>query len=158
MHRLFPLSVALALLATLAACSAPGPVQHVNPEGMHANAAFSQAVTVDGPHRVIYVGGQNAIDGKGQVVGTNNISDQAVQVARNLRTVLEASGAGIEHVVQFTVYIVDGQPHPAAFAGFQREVGTLSPAPTVSVVTVVGLAHPSFLLEVSAIAVVPVEE
>jgi len=155
MHRTL---LSLVILVVGGACRAPDPVQYITPEGMHANAAFSQAVTVDGPHRTVYVGGQNAVDGKGTVVGTNNVADQAAQIARNLRTVLEASGASIEQVVRLTVYIVDGQPQHAALAGFQRELGELSPPPTISIVTVVGLAHPSFLIEVSAIAIVPVEE
>ena len=46
-----------------------GTVQHLTPEGMHRNPAYSQAVIVSGPARTIYIGGQNAVDATGNIVG-----------------------------------------------------------------------------------------
>ena len=37
------------------------PIEHLNPDGLMKNPAFSQAVAVTGPHKTIYVGGQNAV-------------------------------------------------------------------------------------------------
>ncbi len=51
-----------------------GSVQHLNPDGLHKNPAFSQAVVVSGSVRAIYVGGQNAVDASGQIVGKGDIS------------------------------------------------------------------------------------
>jgi hypothetical protein len=42
-----------------------GRVEHINPEGLTKNPAFSQAVVVTGPAKTIYVGGQDAVDGSG---------------------------------------------------------------------------------------------
>ena len=130
-------------------------VEYLNPEGLHRNPAFSQAVTVEGPHRVVYVGGQNAVDSSGNIVGPQDLAAQSEQVARNLKVALEAGGADLEHVIKWTVYLVAGQPPRPAFEAFQRVFGPLSPPPTISVLQVAGLAHPEFLLEVEAVAVVP---
>ena len=43
-------------------------VRHINPEGLHRNPAFSQAVVVEQPAKTIYVGGQNGVDSSGRVV------------------------------------------------------------------------------------------
>src|SRR5688572_24264273 len=40
-------------------------IEHINPEGMHKNAAFSQGVIVPAGARVLVIGGQNAVDENG---------------------------------------------------------------------------------------------
>ena len=134
-----------------------GTVSHLNPEGLHRNPAFSQVITTSGNTRTIYVGGQNAVEPSGTVVGKGDIGIQAKQVARNLRIALASANAGIEHVVKWTVYVVHGQPLGPAMGAFQQILGPLPKPPTVAVLFVVGLAHPDFLLEVEATAVVPEE-
>ncbi len=42
-----------------------GSVQHLNPETLHKNPAFTQVITVTGPARTIYIGGQDAVDAQG---------------------------------------------------------------------------------------------
>ena len=44
-------------------------VHHLNPPTLHRNPAYSQAVAVSGGARTIYVGGQNAVDASGAIVG-----------------------------------------------------------------------------------------
>lgn len=132
-----------------------GSVQHINPEGMLKNPAFSQVITVTGAVKTVYVGGQDAVDGSGAIVGKGDIRAQAEQVFRNLETALAAAGAKLEHVVKWNVYVVSGQPPQPAFEVFQRVWGNRPNPPTITVVYVAGLAHPDFLLEVDAIAAVP---
>jgi enamine deaminase RidA (YjgF/YER057c/UK114 family) len=61
----------------------------------------------------------------------------------------------LEHIVKWQVYVVQGQPMQPSFAVFQRIWGTRPNPPTITLLTVAGLAHPDFLLEMDAIAVVP---
>lgn len=129
-------------------------VTHLNPEGLHRNPAFTQAISVRGPHTAIHVGGQNAVDADGNIVGEGDIGLQAAQVAQNLKTVLAAAGARPENVVKWTVYAVHGQPIGPAMGAFQQVFGRLEEPPTISVLFVAGLANPAFLLEVEALAVV----
>jgi enamine deaminase RidA (YjgF/YER057c/UK114 family) len=130
-------------------------VEYINPEGMPVNPAFTQAVVVNGPGRTIYVGGQNAVDGTEQVVGRGDIEAQTRQIFANLRRVLRASGADLDHVVKWNIYVVAGQPIEAPFAVFQQEWGQQQPPPAVSMMFVAGLANPEFLAEIEAVAVVP---
>ena len=126
----------------------------VNPETLHRNPAFSQAIAVDGAHRTVYVGGQNAVDVDGNVVGEGDVAVQAEQVARNLQAALAAAGAGIDDIVKLTIYLVE--PHSAfpAYEAFQRVWGMPATPPAISLLYVSGLFQPGFLLEVDAIAVV----
>ncbi len=129
-------------------------ITSINPEALHRNPAFSQAIAVDGPHRTVYVGGQNAVDVDGNVVGQGDVAAQAEQVARNLQAALEAAGATLDDVVKLTIYLVE--PHSAfpAYGAFQRVWGMPATPPTISLLYVSGLFQPDFLLEVDAVAVV----
>lgn len=130
-------------------------IDHLNPPGMHSNPAFSQAISVEGPRRTLYIGGQNSVDATGQIVGVGDVAAQAAQVARNVRAVLDAVEAGPEAVVKWTVHIVDGQELLPAMQSFQRELASSAKPATVTVLYVSGLAHPDFLIEIDAIAVLP---
>jgi enamine deaminase RidA (YjgF/YER057c/UK114 family) len=132
-----------------------GHVEFLNPDGLNQNPAFSNVAVVSGNVRMIYVGGQDAIDAEGNIVGVGDIGAQTEQVLRNLRTALKAAGAEPEHVVKWNVLIVDGQDFAAGYAAFQRVWGDRPNPPVITAAVVKGLAHPDFLVEIDAIAVVP---
>jgi enamine deaminase RidA (YjgF/YER057c/UK114 family) len=135
--------------------SLDGRVEFLNPDGLPRNPAFSNVAVVSGSVRTIYIGGQDAVDADGQIVGVGDIAAQTEQVLHNLRTALAAAGAGPEHVVKWNVLIVDGQDFGAGFAAFQRVWGVPPDPPVITAAVVKGLARPEFLLEMDAIAVVP---
>jgi enamine deaminase RidA (YjgF/YER057c/UK114 family) len=126
-----------------------------NPEGLVRNPAFTQAIAVDGSHRTIYVGGQDAVDADGNVVGEGSLETQTRQVFHNLKDVLSSAGARLEDVVKWTVYILSNQLLAPAFQVFQEEWGRRANPPTITVLRVAGLAGPKWLIEIDAIAVVP---
>jgi 2-iminobutanoate/2-iminopropanoate deaminase len=127
-------------------------VTRLNPDTMHKNPAFSQGIVVEGPAKTIYVGGQNGVNAKGEVVG-NDIASQSAQAFKNLITVLEAAGASLDDVIKITIYLVQGQSLQDAFAAVQK-VQAMRVPPTVSMSVVVGLANPNYLIEIDAVAVV----
>jgi enamine deaminase RidA (YjgF/YER057c/UK114 family) len=133
-----------------------GRIQRLDPEGLHRNPAFSNVVVVSGNVRTVYIGGQNAVDNDGTIIGVGDVAAQTEQVLRNLRTALEAAGAGPEHIVKWTVLMVEGHDFASGFAAFQKVWGDLSDPPVITSAVVKGLAHPDFLVEMDAIAVVPV--
>ncbi len=57
-----------------------GSVQHLNPEDLHKNPAYSQAVVTTGNIKTVYVGGQNAVNTSGEVIGKGDIAAQAEQI------------------------------------------------------------------------------
>jgi len=130
-------------------------IQHLNPEGLLTNPAFSQVVTTQGNGKTIYIGGQNAVNAAHEIIGKDNIEVQTEQVLRNLITAIEAAGAAYEHVVKLTIYIRQGQNTYAAFQASQQFLGQLAHPPVITVLVVAGFAHPDFLVEIDAIAFVP---
>jgi len=129
-------------------------VRHLNPAGLFHNPAFTQVITVEGPHRVVWVGGQDAVNPEGLVVGKGDLGTQTAQVLANVETALRAAGAELADVVKWTVYVVAGQDMAPAMVIFRRVWGDRPNPPTISVVHVAALAHPDFLLEIEAVAVV----
>ena len=113
-------------------------------------------ITTSGHTRTIYVGGQNAVAPSGAIAGKGDIGVQAKQVARN-QVALAAANAGIEHLLKWTIYVVQGQPLGPAMGAFQQVLGPPPKPPTISVLFAAALAHPDFLLEVEATGIVPDE-
>ncbi|MGX1811480.1 RidA family protein [Nocardia sp. NPDC055321] len=126
---------------------------HINPETMHNNPAFTQAVRVRAGADLIYVGGQNGLDADGHLAGPD-VESQSRQALANLQACLAASGATIEDVVKWTILIVDGHDVRAGFAAFQQVWGQRPNPPAITVAKVAGLAVPGALVEIDAVAAV----
>jgi enamine deaminase RidA (YjgF/YER057c/UK114 family) len=133
-----------------------GQVQYLNPDGLIKNPFFSNVVVTTGNVKTIYVGGQDAVDGPtGAIVGKGDLAAQTEQVLKNLQIALAAGGAGLEHVVKWNIYVVQGQDPRPALEAFGRVWGNRPNPPAITVVYVAALANPDFLLEIDAVAVVP---
>jgi enamine deaminase RidA (YjgF/YER057c/UK114 family) len=135
----------------------PGQVQYLNPATLNKNPAFSNVVVVSGSVKTVYVGGQDAVDASGQIVGKGDLKAQTEQIFENIQAALAAGGARLEHVVKWNVYVVQGQSLQPGLEVFQRVWGRRPNPPAISGLFVAGLAHPDFLVEMDAIAVVPQE-
>jgi hypothetical protein len=44
-------------------------IEHINPEGLSKNPAFSQIITTQGNGKTIYIGGQDAVNSNGEIIG-----------------------------------------------------------------------------------------
>jgi enamine deaminase RidA (YjgF/YER057c/UK114 family) len=132
-----------------------GQVKYINPDGLPKNPAFTNVVTVTGPVKTVYIGGQDAVDTSGAIVGKGSLKAQTEQILKNIQAALAAGGVGLEHIVKCNIYVVQGQPLQEGFEAFQRVWGNRPNPPAISVMFVAGLAHPDFLAEMDAVAVVP---
>lgn len=132
-----------------------GQVQFINPDDLNKNPSFTNVIVVTGPVKTVYVGGQDAVDASGNIVGKGDIKAQTEQVLKNIQAALAAGGAQLEHVIKWNLYVVQGQPLQEGFEVFQRFWGRRPNPPAITAAFVAGLAHPDFLLEMDAIAVVP---
>ena len=130
-------------------------IEYLSPDGLHKNPVFSQVVVTRGEAFTVYVGGQNAVNSSGEIIGKADIGEQAEQIFKNLEIALSAAGARLENVVKWNVYLVQGQSPQPAFEVFRRVWGNRTNPPLVTVLVVSGLANPDFLLEIDAIAVIP---
>ena len=132
-----------------------GEVNFINPDGLSRNPAFTNVVTVTGPAKTIYIGGQDAVDASGTIVGKGDLKAQTEQILKNIQAALAAAGAQPEHVIKWNIYVVEGQSVQDGFAAFQSVWGNPPNPPVITVAFVAGLGHPDFLAEIDAIAVVP---
>lgn len=132
-----------------------GQVLYMNPDTLHKNPAFSNVVVVTGSVKTLYIGGQDAVDASGSIVGKGDFKAQTEQVLKNIQAALSAGGAQIENVVKWNLYVVQGQPLQAGFEVFQQVWGRRPNPPAITGAFVASLANPDFLVEMDAIAVVP---
>jgi len=132
-----------------------GKVDYIDPEGLSKNPAFTQVVMTQGKGRTIYVGGQDAVNAKGEIIGQGDLALQTEQVLKNLTTALEACGATFENLVKLTLYIVQGQDLMRGFQASQKFFGHLKHPPAITGLFVSALANPAYLVEIDAIAFIP---
>jgi enamine deaminase RidA (YjgF/YER057c/UK114 family) len=111
---------------------------------------YSHVVVVEGK-RTIFISGQLARDRHGNAVGKGDMRAQLRQVGENLRAALEAAGATLDNLVKTTTYVTDIE---AYFKHVDVRMEYFRALPTSTTVEVRRLAHPDFLVEVEAIAVV----
>lgn len=79
-----------------------------SPDGLVHSPAFSHVAVIPSGVATIYVGGQNAVDASGTLVGADDIAGQPAQVMANLKTALAAAGASMSDLVSCTILFVDG--------------------------------------------------
>lgn len=125
----------------------------LSPATLHQNPAFSQVAVIPPDATLVFVGGQNAVNTEGQIVGSE-LGEQTTQAMQNVVAALEAAGASLSDVFKITIYLVQGQPVQAGFEAAQPFFARAAPPPTISGVFVAALAHPDFLVEIEAVAAI----
>ncbi len=125
-------------------------IEHINPESLHINPAFSQG-TIASARRTLYVGGQNGVDAKGTLL--EGAEEQVAQAMTNVLAVLEAAGATPTDVAKLTIYL---DPTVSGENGFAAAMPIWGQHPTaVTVVQVASFARPGVLVQIDAIAALP---
>jgi reactive intermediate/imine deaminase len=145
--------VALSMFFLLLPVLAFAQVKRTNPPTLSKPTGYAHVVEFNGPGKTVYVAGQIALDKDGNVVGAGNMKAQAEQVFKNLQAALEAAGAKFSDVVKMNTYITDMEQAPVVREVRARYFGDTTPASTL--VQVVRLARPEFLLEIEVIAALP---
>lgn len=130
-------------------------VQYINPDGLFKSPAFSQVVTTKGNGKTIYVGGQNAVNAQGELVGKGDIALQTEQVMMNLQTALSACGGTFNNLIKISIYIVQGQDLNRGFQASQKFLGNLINRPAITGFFVAALTNPDYLVEIDAVAFIP---
>ncbi len=125
----------------------------LQPGGLVASPAFSHVAIVPAGATTIYVGGQNGVDAAGAII-SSDVAEQSVRAVDNASTALEAAGASLADVVQWTVLIAVDADLGAAYGAIAPRLARDGAPPLVIAARVAGLAVPGALIEVSAIAAV----
>ena len=102
----------------------------------------------------IYLRGQVAQDlDTRENVAVGDPAGQAEQVMRNIARLLEECGAGLEHIVSCHVYVTDIRHREPVYRVLGEHLAGVHPVFTGLVVS--GLARPEWVVEVTAVAVLP---
>jgi enamine deaminase RidA (YjgF/YER057c/UK114 family) len=124
----------------------------VNPAGLSTPASYSQVAVATGS-RLIFVAGQVADDGQGNLVGPGDLAVQARQAFANVGRALAAVGARPDQVARITIYVVHHRPAYLPVISDARIAVFGDHKPTDVVLGVESLAYPELLIEVDAFAV-----
>ncbi|HEY4571708.1 MAG TPA: RidA family protein [Kribbella sp.] len=117
------------------------------------NGVFSQATAIEATGRLVFVSGMTARRPDGSIAGVGDVREQTRQVCDNVRAAVEAAGGTLADVCRVDVYVRNMED----FAKIHeiRAQYFAEPLPASTMVEVSKLAHPDYLIEISAIAVIP---
>jgi len=113
-------------------------------------AEYAQGVEVQGG-RTLYISGQVPIDGDGNLVG-EEIREQARQVFRNIRALIEEAGGQMSDLIKLTTFLTNMDDY-RGFVEVRSEF-IAAPYPAATLVAASALVRPEWLLEVEAVAVI----
>ena len=115
---------------------------------------YAQAVKVTRGETILYLSGQVAYDDKGGVAHPGDFKAQARAALQAVRAQVEAGGGTMANIVKVNTYLTDIR-HRADYGPIREEFfGKNKKMPASTLVAVVALALPEFLIEIEAIAVV----
>lgn len=124
------------------------------PPGWPRPSGFSNGIAAEG--RMVFTAGIIGWDEKGRIVAPD-LAGQLRQVLLNTLAILAEDGAGPEHVVRMTWYVVDINEYRFGLAeigaAWKEVMGRHFPA--MAVVQVRALVEPAARIEIETTAVVP---
>lgn len=124
----------------------------LNPETLFVPPGYTQIVETTGPSRTVYIAGQLGIDKDGRLPG--DFRSQAIQTFENLKEALAAVGGKLEHIVKLNNYLLDIQYLPVVRDVRAKYLAGDAP-PASTTLQVAGFARVGALLEIEAVAVLP---
>lgn len=124
------------------------------PPGWKRPRGYANGIAARG--RLVFTGGLVGWDA-GERFAAGGLAAQFRQILENMLAVLAEAGAGPEHLVRMTWYVIDIAAYraelPAIGAAYRELIGRNYPA--MAVVQVTALVEPEALIEIEATAVVP---
>jgi enamine deaminase RidA (YjgF/YER057c/UK114 family) len=120
---------------------------------------FSEAVTVTGPGKMIFLAGVGAEDEKGKggdILYKGDFTAQCKYAFDKIKRALEKNGAGLGDIVKMVSYITDVRYQPD-FGKCRQEVFGTTPMPAHTLLTISQLAWPGMMVEVDVTAMVPLK-
>ena len=130
------------------------PKREVSSDAIRKPAGvFSQATVVEAKGKLVFISGMTARRPDGSIAGIGDISAQTRQVCENIKAAVEAAGGTLDDVCRVDVF-VRNMEHFDAIHKVRREYFK-PPLPASTMVEVTKMTSPDYLIEISAIAVLP---
>jgi 2-iminobutanoate/2-iminopropanoate deaminase len=124
-------------------------IERYNAPGVFDPPTYTQAIKVSGAQSVLFISGQVAYDKDGGVAHRGDVKGQAREA---IKALVEAQGGTLANVVKLNTYVIDVRYRPDLAPVREEFFGKKGPASTL--IQVPALAHPDWLIEIEAIAVV----
>ena len=105
--------------------------------------------------RVLHISGQVGVDEDWNLVGPGDMVAQSRQTLENIQTILRSVGGEMDDIVSVIVYVTEMEPLMAVHE--VRKQFFSEPYPASTLVQVAALVKPEFLIEISAVAVIPTD-
>jgi enamine deaminase RidA (YjgF/YER057c/UK114 family) len=161
MGRYLVIACALAAIVTTIPAAATAQaldVKHFN-YSEWAKGRFSEAVTVTGPGKWIFLAGVGAEDenGKGgDILHKGDFMAQCHYAYDKIKRALAKNGATLADVVKMVTYMTDVRYQPDYGKCRLEEFGN-NPLPAHTLLTISQLAWPGMMVEIDVTAVVPIK-
>lgn len=117
------------------------------------NGHFSQATTIEAKGKLVFISGMTARRADGSIAGIGDVEVQTRQVCENLKAAAEAAGGSLDDVVRVDVYVRNIEHFPIIHK--VRQEYFKAPVPASTMVEVAKMVKADYLIEISAIAVLP---
>jgi 2-iminobutanoate/2-iminopropanoate deaminase len=127
--------------------------QITSPKLRQPNGHFSHATAIEARGKLLFISGMTARAADGSITGIGDIEAQTRQVCDNLKAAAEAAGGSLADICRVDVYVRNIE-HFDIIHKVRREYFQL-PLPASTMVEVSKMVSPDYLIEISAIAVLP---
>ncbi len=120
---------------------------------------FSEAVTVTGPAKMIFLAGVGSEDenGKGgDILHKGDFTAQCKYAFDKIKRALEKNGAALGDIVKMVSYLTDVRYQPD-FGKCRQETFGTTPMPAHTLLTISQLAWPGMMVEIDVTAAVPMK-
>ena len=117
------------------------------------SGVFSHATMIEARGRLVFISGMTSRRADGTIAGIGGIEAQTRQVCENLKAAVEGAGGSMDDICRVDVYIRNMEQFDKIHK-VRREYFK-EPLPASTMVEVVKMTHPDYLIEISAIAVIP---
>jgi enamine deaminase RidA (YjgF/YER057c/UK114 family) len=114
---------------------------------------YAHATMVEARGKLVFISGMTARRPDGSIAGIGDIDAQTRQVCENIKAAVEAAGGTLADVCRVDVYVRNIE-HFEAIHKVRREYFH-PPLPASTMVEVSKMASAEYLIEISAIAVLP---
>lgn len=126
-----------------------------NPSTVHTPKGYSHIAEIDlGNCTMLIISGQVPLDSKGKLAGKDDLTVQAEQVFRNIRSCVESAGGNMNNIVKLNYYLTDASQVQKVRDVRDKFINTANP-PASTLVQVSRLFHEDVMLEVEATAIIP---
>jgi enamine deaminase RidA (YjgF/YER057c/UK114 family) len=127
----------------------------INPGQLAKPIGYNHGIKVSGASALLFLAGQVAWDGAGNLVGEGDFVVQFDKALENLMAVVKESGGSPESVVKLNIYVTDKEKYVSSLKQlgqvYRKHMGKHFPAMTL--VEVKSLYEPGALLEIEGLAV-----